>query len=150
MQHDLDYDRAWDKVSRKFWHKQWRVLIAHTIVFVVVNLYLFLRPQSALTFTTGYPPLIFLRDFGLENVPWVTLNWGIILGLHLILLIGVGLGERIFRYGVERELLRDFARVNSINEKRKIRPSYAALSEEDEAFDINDEVQEVSSRQSPR
>lgn len=42
MLHDLDYDRAWDKVSQRFWHRR-RELVIHFALFVGVQLLMFLR-----------------------------------------------------------------------------------------------------------
>jgi hypothetical protein len=151
MQHDLDYDRAWDKVSRRFWDRRRRELAMHIALFTGAQLaMLFEIIDRGTMIYTNNAPLTFLHNMGLDQLPWITVNWTLFLALHMILLLGVGLGERIFRYSVERELLRDFAQVNRMDEKRKMRPSYAALSEDDETFDLIDEAQEVPSRQSAR
>jgi hypothetical protein len=151
MQHDLDYDRAWDKVSQQFWRRRWRELVIHFALFVGVQfLMLFEIIGRGTMFFVNDWPLIFLRDMSIDQLPYGTVNWAVILIIHFLALMAIGIGERVFRYSVERELLRDFARVNSIDEKRKMRPSYAALSEDDEAFDMLDEAQEISSRQSTR
>jgi hypothetical protein len=151
MQHDLDYDRAWDKVSQQFWRRRRRELGINIALFTGAHIVaFFIKDFLGYTFTTGSPPLIILRQLGIENLAHTTFAWATILIVHLLILMAMGLGERIFRYSVERELLRDFAQLNKLDEKRKMRPSYAALSDDDEAFDVIDEAQEVSSRQSAR
>ena len=149
MQHDLDYDRAWDKISRKFWRRRRRELGLHFALFVIIQLVIFaITPVPVLEFNVGYSILGVYVNW--VSIPWISIAWGSLLLAHLATIIGAAWVTSHFRYNVERELLRDFARVNSIDEKRKMRPSYAALSDEDEAFDIIDEAQEVSSRQSAR
>lgn len=137
-QHDLDYDRAWDKVSKRFWRRRWRELIIHTVLYIAATYYAFLNPQAAPGFTPAYGPLIFLHDLGFQNVPWIALNWGVVLAAHILLVIGFGIATRIFRYSVERELLRDFARANHMDEKRKHRPAYNQLSDDEIALDYKE------------
>lgn len=151
MQSEFDYDSAWDRVSRGFWSRRLRELAIHIALFAGAHIMaFFIQDFLGWTFSTNSPPLIILRQLGFENMAYTTFAWAVILIIHILALMAIGCGERIFRYGVERELLRDFARLNSIDEKHKMRPSYAALSEDDETFGMMDKAQEVSSRQSAR
>jgi hypothetical protein len=68
----------------------------------------------------------------------------------MVALTGIAIGERIFRYSVERELLRDFAKINRIDEKRKMRPSYGETNDEDTAFELVSDAVEPAYRESAR
>jgi hypothetical protein len=150
VQHNLDYDRAWAKVSKKFWRRRRRELAIHIGLFMVVQLVLFVFvPVGVLAINIGY------RVFGLVDanwvyIPWMSIFWGIVLLIHLAGLIGAALTARIFRYNVERELLRDFARANRMDEKRKNRPSYNELDDQESGFVVIDEADEAAYRQSAR
>jgi hypothetical protein len=152
MQHDMDYDRAWDKVSQQFWRRRIRELIIHAALFLIVQLLMLFEVVGRGTiFYTYNEPYLFLKHMGIDQLPYFTVNWAVIFIIHGIVLMGMALGERIFRYSVERELLRDFARSNQMDEKRKMRPAYPAyneLSNHESGFESMDEADEAAYRQS--
>ena len=149
MRHDLDYDRAWEKVSKQFWRKRRRELGIHVGLFVLIQLLIFaFIPVGVLAFNVGYPILGIYINW--VYLPWISIFWGIALLIHMAGLVGAALAVRIFRYNVERELLRDFAQINQMDEKRKMRPSYSELSDHEPGFDVMDEADEAAYRQSAR
>jgi hypothetical protein len=151
MQNDLDYERAWDKVSKQFWRRRWRELAIHSALFIIMQLLMLFEVIGRGTmFYTNNEPYLFLFNMGIDQLPYFTVNWALILAVHIIILVGITLGERIFRSNVERELLRDFAQANRMDEKRKMRPSYNHLGNDELGFDVMDETDEAAYRQSAR
>jgi hypothetical protein len=151
MQNDLDYDRAWNTISGRFWRRRRREFVINFALFVGAHLLtFFMHDFLGTTFFTGSSPFVILRKLGFETLAYTTVNWAILLIIHAFVLLGMSIAESIFRYNVEREMLRDFARTNQMDEKRKGRPAYADLSEDEAAFDLSDEVGETAYRQSSR
>lgn len=141
MQNDLDYDRAWAKVSKTFWRRRLRELGVHAALFLIVQLLMLLDViGSGTIFYTYNEPYLFLKHMGIDKLPYITVNWAVIFIIHGIVLMGMALGERVFRYAVEREMLRDFAQANRMDEKRKNRPTYHNLSEEDANLEYGSET----------
>jgi hypothetical protein len=61
MQHDLDYDRAWGKVSRQFWRRRRRELGIHVALFTGAHIMaFFIRDFLGTTFSSNYSPFAFM------------------------------------------------------------------------------------------
>jgi len=120
-----DLDDAWERAHRRFWKWQRGALAAHLWLYAVANICLIL-------FTSGLPVNTardFLRSLGIANIPWITINWGVLLLIHVVAFGAASAWERIFRRVVEYEWLLESG------EKPKRRSQRLEWTEEDAQFD---------------
>jgi len=139
------YDATWKRVSRQFWKYRRRELAFHLILFLSINLPLWflatnLPDGSFLRFNVGqYVMGIYLNWV---YIPWITVWWGLLLLTHLIAFVSAQMTERLFRFRIEREFLREY-----IDQSEMEKPKRHPFQPDDEAFDyeeaIPDEKKEV-------
>lgn len=134
-----DYNSVWEKVSSRFWKHRRREYVIHLILFLSINLPLWLLDTnlpdgSFLRFNVGQY-IIGGIYINWVYIPWITVWSGLLLLVHSTAFLSARIVERIFRLRVERELLRAY-----VDEDAAEKPKRQPLQpDDDEVFEYAEE-----------
>lgn len=96
-----EIDVTWQAMMARFWRwRRWELLL-HGVLFGIINVLLLADPYG-LTLVATAPPM--LRQIGIDNIPWLTIHWTTVLGVHGLVVASAAVWSRVFRAGMAREL----------------------------------------------
>ena len=139
------YHNLWNNGLKDFWQYRLRELATHIIVFAVLNLIILNGNFSNLS----TPSITFVELFtflpeAFDDIPWLTIIWGVMLLLHIGFVVTAAGWSRFFRYKIAREYDQQAANITqqppatASKEKRQspqAKPDYVRLQDYHEAYE---------------
>ncbi len=142
-----NYQESWKRTLQPFWHYRLRELLLHIAIYIPVNLSLLFDNTNGLHSTSPYwlyQNFTWLFDLFSGHIPWLTINWGVILLLHIGFVVTAAGWSRFLRHKIAREYDRqaaDIAQQPPTTASKKKRqssqttPDYVRLQDYQETYE---------------